>query len=203
MSKMKILTASAAIGLIFAVLCSFVSFEASCSNIKDSVLRLHVLANSDSDEDQALKLKVRDAVLAEGGEIFEGASTLREAETAACANIERFTQIAEETIRSEGYDYSVTVQLAKTEFNTRVYGDVTLPAGVYDAVEVIIGSGEGKNWWCVMFPPLCLPAAEKTDLSGTLDGESLEITSNAGKYVMKFKVVEWYEEIKEKLTKSK
>ena len=96
-----------------------------------------------------------------------------------------------------GYNYPVDVELKNTHFNTRVYDEVTLPAGNYDALRVIIGDGNGKNWWCVMFPPMCLPAAEeKCELSEVLDESELKIVSNKSRYEVKFKVVELFEELK-------
>lgn len=200
MSRVKVLTAAVALGLVFTFLCGFVSFEAGCENIKSNVLRLHILANSDSDEDQSLKLEVRDRLLAEGGEIFTGSTDLAEAQAVAAENLERFTAAACEVVRARGYDYPVRIEIAKSDFDTRVYDRVTLPAGEYDAVRVIIGEGGGHNWWCVMFPPLCLPAAGQQDLSGVLEGESLDITDNSDRYVMKFKVVELYEKLKQKIS---
>lgn len=195
-SSCKYITASVAIGLIFTLLCGFVRFEAGCENIRGSVLRLHVLANSDSDADQALKLKVRDALLRVSAELFASAENLEESERIAGENLDLLRQTAERVIAENGCRDSVRVSLGRADFNTRVYENATLPAGAYDALRVVIGAGKGKNWWCVMFPPMCLPAAEKTDLSHVVEGESLEITEHGEQYEIRFKAVEIYEKIK-------
>lgn len=132
------------------------------AEIYDSVLRLHILANSDSDEDQALKLKVRDAILAEGGELFRDCRDLQEATDAVEENREKLLEIARRTIADEGYDYPVELKLSEEEYPTRTYGAVCFPSGRYLSLQILIGEAEGKNWWCVLFPPLCLSAATET-----------------------------------------
>lgn len=199
MPKWRFISAAVAAGLVFAVLCSFISFEAGCEEVKNNVLRLHVLANSDSEADQALKLLVRDSVLTAGGEVFGQAESLPEAEALARKKIWVLYAAAERALREAGSDYPVSVKLTKTGFNTREYGAITLPAGEYDAVQVVLGEGKGKNWWCVMFPPLCLPSARTEDLSDAVSEEGTEITSHSERYVMKFKVVELYEDLKQRL----
>lgn len=132
------------------------------AEIYDSVLRLHILANSDSDEDQALKLKVRDAILAEGGELFRECRDLQEATDAVEKNREKLLEIARRTIADEGYDYPVELKLSEEEYPIRTYGAVCFPSGRYLSLQILIGEAEGKNWWCVLFPPLCLSAATET-----------------------------------------
>ena len=132
------------------------------AEIYDSVLRLHILANSDSDEDQALKLKVRDAILAEGGELFRDCRDLQEATDAVEKNREKLLEIARRTIADEGYDYPVELKLSEEEYPIRTYGAVCFPSGRYLSLQILIGEAEGKNWWCVLFPPLCLSAATET-----------------------------------------
>ena len=132
------------------------------AEIYDSVLRLHILANSDSDEDQALKLKVRDAILAEGGELFRDCRDLQEATDAVEKNRKKLLEIARRTIADEGYDYPVELKLSEEEYPIRTYGAVCFPSGRYLSLQILIGEAEGKNWWCVLFPPLCLSAATET-----------------------------------------
>lgn len=132
------------------------------AEIYDSVLRLHILANSDSDEDQALKLKVRDAILAEGGELFRDCRDLQEATDAVEKKREKLLEIARRTIADEGYDYPVELKLSEEEYPIRTYGAVCFPSGRYLSLQILIGEAEGKNWWCVLFPPLCLSAATET-----------------------------------------
>lgn len=187
-------------GLFIAVLLSITSFGASCGEIRQNVLRMHVIANSDSEADQTLKLQVRDAVLAEGKELFDGSLTAEQAENILDSDKERLRAAAESVIRENGYDYNVTVEIGKDFFTTRTYdGRVTLPAGEYEAVRVIIGEGKGQNWWCVMFPPLCLPAAEaEADIGDVLSDREERLVESDPKYEARFKIIEIFEKIAEK-----
>ena len=178
---------------------SLFSFEKDCSAVRSKVLRLHVIANSDSAEDQALKLKVRDALLLQGGEVFASGSTKESAEKAACKNLQSFLQTAKKTIRESGKSYNVCISVGKSSFPTRVYENITLPAGEYDALRVVIGEGKGKNWWCVMFPPLCLPAAErKQELSDVLSDGGLSLVESKPKYEIRFWLIEKLEQLRKK-----
>ena len=193
------------ISILIAVLIvnifSFVGFSKQCDEIRNKVLRMHVIANSDEDYDQELKLKVRDAVLNEGRELFDGSLTADDAEEKIIPNIERLEKIALKTIKDEGYDYDVKIYVVNEFFKTRVYDNsVTLPAGEYTAVKVVIGEGKGKNWWCVMFPPMCLPAANNdTEIDDVLNSEEMNIVNNGKKYSFKFKFLEICEDLYEKI----
>ncbi len=198
-SKFKIFNVSLAFSLVFSILLSLVSFEASCEDLRKNVFRLHIIANSDSAEDQSLKLLVRDAILRESGELFLGADTLEEAIASANSNIPVITNIAQTTVRDAGYDSKVTVSVEKSFFDTRVYDDFTLPAGVYDALKIEIGEAKGKNWWCVLFPSICVGAAG--DLSDTAGNSAVTVAKNSSRFIMRFKIVELYETLKNKLRK--
>ena len=159
MTKLKYIEKALLIGFVIAILFSFTSFTAfaaQCEQIPNEVFRLHVLANSDSEEDQALKLKVRDRLLDETGELFSECTTKEEAMSTAKANLAYLEQVAQDEIYKQGYTYGVTVEVENIFFNNRQYDDITMPAGNYDALRVLIGEGAGQNWWCVLFPPLCL-----------------------------------------------
>ena len=170
--------------------------------LADKVVRLHVLANSDSEEDQALKLRVRDAVLEQATAILEQSADRREAESRLRGQLLELERIAAKEIAAEGYDYPVTVNLENTDFPTKEYDGFTLPAGEYLALRVIIGEGKGQNWWCVVFPPLCTAASADVPASalaaGFSEGEVSLITEENQGYVLKFKAVEWWETLKEK-----
>ena len=170
--------------------------------LADKVVRLHVLANSDSEEDQALKLKVRDVVLERATAILEQSADRREAESRLRGELLELERIAAEEIAAEGYNYPVTVELENTDFPTKEYDGFTLPAGEYLALRVIIGEGQGQNWWCVVFPPLCTAASADVPASALAAGFSEEevrlITEESQGYVLKFKAVEWWETLKEK-----
>ena len=182
---------------LLAVIISFCGFETECQTIRTKVLRLHVIAVSDSEEDQALKLKVRDSVLRCSQDILSGETQKGTAERRIAANLDALRIAAEEEIKKNGYDCPVRVELTKADFPTRTYENVTLPAGQYNAVRVVIGNGEGKNWWCVMFPPLCLSAAKKqTGLSDVLNKDELALTQSDPKYEIRFWIVEKLEKLK-------
>lgn len=176
------------------------SLEKECNGIKNEVFRLHVIANSDSEKDQSLKLSVRDAILKKSEEVFSSCRTKAEAQKAAQENLPLFLKTAKETIEKNGFDYSVGISLGKSRFPTKTYSSVTLPAGEYDALRVVIGNGKGKNWWCVMFPPLCLPAAcGEEKLSDVLSDGELELVKGEPKYEIRFWLVEKFEEFKERI----
>lgn len=166
------------------------------SNLSQNIVRLHVLANSDSKEDQALKLKVRDAILSHSQANFTKKEDV-------ASELESYKEIARKVILESGYDYAVDVEYGNFKFPTKDYKNMRLPAGNYDAVRVKIGKAQGQNWWCVMFPPLCFVdgttdttyAEEK--LRASLDKESLEIISAKAEsgflpFEIKFKIVEVY-----------
>lgn len=170
--------------------------------LADKVVRLHVLANSDSEEDQALKLRVRDAVLEQATAILERSTDRRDAESRLRGQLLELERTAEKEIQTAGYSYPVTVKLENTDFPTKEYGSFTLPAGEYLALRVIIGEGQGKNWWCVVFPPLCTAVSADVPASALVAGFDQEevslITEENQGYVLKFKAVEWWETLKKK-----
>lgn len=200
-NKALILEISCFAAMIFAIIFSgsLSAFETDCKAVRSEVLRLHVIANSDSSEDQELKLKVRDELLRQSKTIFSPASKKESAEKAACKNLQKLLKAAEKTVRENGKDYSVCVSVGKSSFPTKVYENVTLPAGEYDAVRVVIGEGKGKNWWCVMFPPLCLPAAEKSrELSDVLSENGQALVQSKPKFEIRFWLIEKIEKLKGK-----
>ena len=200
MSRIRKLEIALVIGLIVSIVfCSVGSFASTCEGIRENVLRLHILANSDSKEDQALKLKVRDRILQETGDLFY-AETKQGAEQKVSAQLDRVQHIAEDEIKRQGYEYPVQVELTNMFFDTRQYGEITMPAGRYDAMRVTIGTAQGKNWWCVLYPPLCLAAAEpEQELSQALTDEQVDLVEKNPKYEVRFAIVELWETLKEKL----
>lgn len=197
MKKIFKIQLSVALALIFCCIVNISAFSNQCDGIRDKMLRMHVIANSDTKEDQELKLKVRDAVLSKGKEIFDGSVTAQEAEKKITPYIDELENTAKEVINDEGFDYDVNVTVQNEYFKTRIYDNsVTLPAGYYTAVKVVIGEGKGQNWWCIMFPPMCLPAADaECNISDVLNYNENNIVSNGEKYKFKFKIVEICEEI--------
>lgn len=173
--------------------------HAVTTDIADSVFRLHVIANSNSDEDQNLKYIVRDKVIEYMSSISQNASSKEEVIKIAKANLDKIQAIASQTIRENGYTYSVNVEVGNFSFPSKRYGDITLPPGYYDALRIKIGKAEGQNWWCVMFPPLCfvdvtsgvVPDESKEIMKENLSKEEFDLISkNSNEVKVKFKIVE-------------
>lgn len=193
--KTRLLTA-AALGLLLAVVLNcFTSFSAVCADVRADTLRLHILANSDSDADQTLKLCVRDAILAQADTLFAPGATKEEALAAARRALPQLEKTARDVLRAHGCADSVSVRLENLYFSTRDYGRFTLPAGRYDAVRIELGAHEGKNWFCVLFPPLCVPAASPD--AGAYSEE--ELSAVRCPYELRFAAVEWIESLRESL----
>ncbi len=162
------------------------------------VLRLHVIANSDSDTDQALKLAVRDAVLAEATPLLDGIADQHSAEVALTPHLDELAQTGEAVLAAAGCDDQVSVTLDDQWFPTKVYDSFALPAGNYRALRVVIGEGAGQNWWCVVFPPLCLATVTEEAVTtaaeaGLSDEQVSLITGQDEEYVLKFKLIEWWD----------
>lgn len=179
--------------IIISNIGSVVSDGRELDKLRNSVLRLHILADSDSESDQQLKLMVRDALLDHSEEIFGDADSLEDAEANAQEKLGLIEEIAEETLRENGCTDKVSAELADMHFDERVYGDITMPAGNYRALRVTIGSAQGRNWWCVMYPPLCLPAACEEEVSDDketeeefFDDSQRDILYNPEKYEIRF-----------------
>lgn len=186
---MKKIDASIILGLIFTLIIgNFNGFAKECENVTTQVLRLHVLANSDADYDQELKLKVRDAILNSTSEKLN-CDSLDKAQEVAISSLGDIEKIAEQTIKENGYNYTVKAEIVNMFFDTRYYENVTMPAGKYKALRVTIGSGQGKNWWCVLYPPLCVSPAIATDY------DEIQVCTKNG-FKAKFKIVEWFETAK-------
>lgn len=180
--------------------CVVTEFFIKSRNLRRDVLRLHVIASSDSEDDQTVKLLVRDAVLENGAEIFDGSVTAEQAEEKISPRISEIEQTANKVLRDNGFDYTAKAAVVSEYFDERQYEDITLPAGTYKALKVVLGAGKGKNWWCVMFPPLCLPAAEeKKDEAVAVFGEDgMKVVSGESKYKVRFRIVEIIEKAAEK-----
>ena len=190
---MKILFKAFCCGMIVSCLLSFVGFSGACQDIGDKVFRLHILANSDTSEDQQLKLKVRDEITRYTDSLFADCRTKQESMEKAKQNLPRIIQQAENVIRSQGFDYSVDAYVTNMSFDTRAYDEFTLPAGNYDALRIVIGEGKGHNWWCVLYPAVCVPSAEKK-IGSVLNENETELVTDSDRYIIRFKIVELFEE---------
>ena len=192
---------SLAIGIVTAVIFSICSFAKTSEEIRSDVLRLHVIANSDSSVDQNLKLRLRDYILEEGEDIFDGSVNVENAVKKIEPKLSELENSAVTFVKNAGFDYDVKITLSNEYFTTRTYESVTLPAGKYLALRVVIGSGEGHNWWCVMFPPMCVPAADKKDeIENVFTDKEIKLVESKPKYEPRFKVVEIYEQIRETIS---
>ena len=174
--------------------------SASASALAGQVLRLHVVANSDTQEDQVLKLQVRDAVLEQADLLLEDVTDRGEAEAVLSQQLQALAEAGAAVVAGAGYDYPVTVSLEDCWFPTKVYDGFSLPAGTYRALRIVIGEGGGQNWWCVVFPPLCLASvteevAATAAQAGLSEDQVSLITGRDGGYVLKFKLMEWWDSL--------
>lgn len=193
--KLKIICILAFLLFLYTTICAFSYAQSTSSDIANSVFRLHVIANSNSDDDQNLKYKVRDSLLNYMNNICSNCSSKEEAIKLLTEHQEEFKQVALDTIKNEGYSYDVKIEIGNFEFPTKQYGDISLPAGYYDALKVEIGKAEGRNWWCVMFPSLCfvdissgiVPEESKEELQNNLSDEEYSLISNNSDNTVKFK----------------
>ena len=200
--KVKMVIILSILLFLYTTICAFSYAQNVSSDIANSVFRLHVLANSDSEEDQELKYKVRDDLLSYMNEICVDCTTKEEAIRRVTVHQDDFKQIALNTIQEEGYSYDVKINIGNFEFPTKNYGDISLPAGYYDALRVEIGEAKGQNWWCVMFPPLCfvdissgiVPEESKEVLENNLSEEEFALVpeDSDGQIQFKFKLLEFF-----------
>ena len=180
--------------------CSWLGGYREC--LSGKLLRLHVVANSDSDADQALKLEVRDVVLDCAAGYLENVSDVRAAEQVLGAHLAELAGAGQAVVREKGYDYAVRASLGTSHFPTKTYDGFALPAGDYRALRVTIGAGEGRNWWCVVFPALCVSAASEwqdTAVSGGLSDEDVRLMAEEDEgYVLRFKCLELWDKLSQK-----
>lgn len=188
------------IGLVMGILAftafgAFRLFSADCEDVRGEVLRLHIPANSDSEEDQAIKLRLRDELLAEFGSELSLCGDLDSASARARELLPEIERSANEFLRENGFSYGAKAELVEMWFTTREYDRLILPAGNYTALRVTLGSGEGHNWWCVIFPQLCLPAvSEPSEPSEPCADDAEKVLETFGKpqkVTVKFALYEW------------
>lgn len=200
--KFKIIIILSFLLFVYTSICAISYAQNVSTDIANSVFRLHVIANSDSTEDQNLKYIVRDNLLKYMNEICKNCSSKEDAIKLVKENSNSFEQIALDTIKENGYEYDVNINIGTFEFPTKTYGDISLPAGYYDALRVEIGEAKGQNWWCVMFPPLCfvdissgvVPDESKELMEDNLSDEEFALISNKSdsEIQFKFKLLEFF-----------
>ena len=200
--KLKAIIILSVLLFLYTTICAISYAENVSTDIAESVFRLHILANSDSQEGQELKIKVRNALLEYMNSLCSECTSKEEAITLVELNQEKFREIALNTIQQNGYNYDVKINIGNFQFPTKNYGDISLPAGFYDALRVEIGEAKGQNWWCVMFPPLCfvdissgiVPDESKKLMEDNLSEEEFALVSdNANTEIQfKFKILEFF-----------
>lgn len=191
------------LGLCAALLCGVWSVEQQ-EDLSRKMIRLHVIAHSDSAEDQALKLEVRDAVLDYATAVLQRSADMTEAQAALQNSLPRIERIARAAVTAEGYDYGVSASLGQAEFPLKEYDGFSLPAGEYTALRLVIGDGGGQNWWCVVFPPLCTTAAcdlTETAIAAGMSEEDVSFITESEGYILKFRAVELWQQLRQKLGK--
>ena len=203
MRKFKIILIFIILFTIFIFTCAYSYVSAISDNLYNSVFRLHIIANSDSEEDQNLKYIVRDNIINYMNNECKGLKTKSDVIKYAKTHLNEINNIAEATVKENGFNYPITVEIGNFEFPTKKYGDVSFPSGYYDALRVKIGNSSGKNWWCVMFPPLCfvdtttgiVSDSSKESLQKTLSNENYKIVSenDNSEITIKFKIIEFFE----------
>lgn len=195
-NKSILLIKSAVIAFILTTLYSVIPFQAVCTEIPNNVFRFHILANSDTEEDQTLKLKVRDKVLEKTKILFDTANSKSDAEEFVKANLDAIEEIAQNEVYKNGYNYSVKAEIVNMHFDTRHYESYTLPAGMYDALRITIGNAKGHNWWCVMYPSICISTVDegKSRAKNALSDDEYSVVTDE-KVEYKFFIVELFQKI--------
>lgn len=188
--KLKIWEMALLTTIVMALLCGFL-WEADGEALSDKLVRIHVVANSDDIIDQELKLDVRDTVLAYLQPLLEDAEDRAEALKIIETKLPILAECAAQEVTRQGYAYPITVRLVKEYYPTRIYDTFSLPAGAYTSLRIEIGEAAGKNWWCVVYPALCMSAAAEEQVVALDDSEMELICCEKTEYVVKFKVIEW------------
>jgi len=205
--EVKIIAISLVLGLVLAIgvaAYTYVYSEAAQRDISENVIRFHVLANSDSYADQTIKNLVRSEVLAEFETLLTATENVKQSRQLLKSELPAIQAHAEAVIHELGFDYTVVARIEQAFFPTQTYGDLAFPPGMYEAVQIVIGEGLGKNWWCLMFPPLCFVDMTSTEtgrqqLADTVTDESFRLITHQDEDAnatmeVRFRVVEWWQD---------
>ena len=177
-------------------LCTGLWARAQQQKLSGELVRLHVIAASDSDADQALKLRIRDRALMHLTPLLDRAQSVDDARAVIESELPHLEKLANDEIAAAGFDYSAAAALSPERYPTREYMGFALPAGSYLSLRITLGGGEGQNWWCVVFPPLCMTAVEERDSIATLSENSKKlIFAEEEEYILKFRLIEFFESI--------
>lgn len=186
--------------ILSAIFSNVLIFDSEYNKLKSNIVRVHILANSNSASDQLLKYKIKDDIYCYVSGMLKNAKNKCEAKRIINDNLDNILKISKQKIKDNNFNYDVNVALTKSYFPTRRYDGFVLPAGNYDALKVIIGKGDGQNWWCVAFPPMCSPVdCDDEKISEILGEEQIDMIKKPCEY--KFAILEFIEEIKQKIKK--
>lgn len=201
LNKVKIYRSEIAllVGLLVSIICCFANVVGQSEDISNHILRLHILANSDTEEDQNLKLQVRDEILNSFNFDYSDNSDLHEIEKQV--ENERFNieKIARDVVEKAGYSYDIESEIVNMYFDTREYENFVMPAGKYDALRIKIGEAKGHNWWCVLVPSLCVPAANgevNEKIEDVFNSQQKDLIETGAKTEVRFAVIEIFEYMK-------
>ena len=201
-TKKRLLNLSLICALISAMMFSMVGFSDSCLEMYDNIIRIRIIPNSDSAEDQALKIAIRDEILNETSKLFTDTKCYDDAVAVTESNIDIMLSVANDVVNKAGFNYEVDLEIREEFFDTRVYEKFTLPAGYYKTAVFTVGEGKGSNWWCVIYPQVCVGSCSAT-LNESLSDDTADLAYNSEKYVVKFKTIEIFEKIKKCFNLSK
>lgn len=201
MFKLKNIYISLLCGLVIAITSSVAGFQANCAEIRENTFRLHIIANSDNEMDQNIKLAVRDAVLRLTEDIYANCKSYEEAKHITVQNLSKLETVANNVLQDAGFNYKATAMIGTVTFDTREYENFTLPAGEYEALEIILGEGKGRNWWCVMYPSVCLSVCGEENFNSVLNKQQNDIVNGKEKYKIAFRFIEIFGDIKRFLKK--
>lgn len=197
-TKLKAIELALIFGLCFAILAGF-TYRKEQQELASKIIRLHVIANSDSKIDQNLKLEVRDRVIEEVSKLCVPGDSEDMAEERIISNLAQIEKSAEDVVKNSGFAYEVNAKLTREDYSTREYENFSLPAGEYNSLKITIGEGNGKNWWCVVFPPLCYSATEEfletAKTAGLSESEVELIVEDSDNIIIKFKILEYLQQI--------
>ncbi len=196
MSKFKQLKISVLCGLVIAVLVSITAFQADCAKIREKTFRLHIIANSNSEADQNIKLAVRDEILKLTETIYADCKDNEQAKQATIENLKLFKITADNALSKAGFNYKSQAMVGVVNFNTREYEDFALPAGEYEALKIVLGDGEGENWWCVMYPKVCVSLCGFDEYESVLNDRQNNIINKKKEYKIAFRFVEVFSDLK-------
>ncbi len=196
MFKLKNIYISLLCGLVIAITASVAGFQADCAEIRENIFRLHIIANSNNEKDQNIKLSVRDAVLGLTEDMYANCKSYEEAKHITVQNLSELETVANAVLQDAGFNYKATAMIGTVNFNTREYENFTLPAGEYETLEIILGEGRGKNWWCVMYPSVCLSVCGEENFNSVLNKQQNDIVNGKEKYKIAFRFIEIFGDIK-------